>query len=756
MRMYRVLLSLAFALLLFGAPAFSADKPAQDPVKVWEEFLARGDYAGTVAAYDALEAVGYEGAGVDPELCRQNSAALATAIATVPVSIALLRADYLCADAIGNQASAEVALTRLVTLSRHALKQAGDPAVARPIPVPSPADAYALLASSGVELSYEYYSELRAKRYYPLILVGWDDEAKIERHYTFDYIDVLQGLKVDNPYRGLPIMRDGIAHAFIEGGAKGEGLAATDAMALKSAAAVGMAADKLAKLRGAAGAGGAQSAKAWLLLCASNPQWKDCGEGLIDVLMDQAELKRGMPMALLAYAYFDGVGTPADAESAWALLDAAEKRWPGHATVEFASLWAGAHQDTALPAKLAGRLAGLQDSNRAAQRFLVWRKVYSDKAALGADDVAFLGGPQENGLGLGYSVLADYHAAAKQPEEEYRWRVKAAEAGQPSQQAWYAAALLFGNDDNVARDEQQGMRFMQAAAHGGNAWAARYLSDRSVRAGDYVAAEGWLLAPGDAGDIAAIMQLADLYADERPGVSAGLKRAVELYRMLANQGEHGAPARRALAELALEGRGTDKDPQQALRWLVQDAERGDHASELMLAGQYFSGGFGKADEAEGLRWVQRAIKAGDQDAVTSYGAWLYYDKNTEQSRSEALQLLAEADAAGNQGATNNYVWLLCTSPRKEVYDPGRGLELSKRLGNPETMAPGALDTLAACHAANGDFAKAVQLQTRAAQAMAAYVPERERKKRNGKPFGFERRLGLYKESKRYEEFDRNE
>lgn len=755
MRMYPALLSLALALPLFGASAFVADNTAQDPAEAWQEFLARGDYAGTVAAYDALEAVGYEGAGVDAELCRQNSAVLATAIAMVPVSIALLRADYLCADAVGNQASAEVALARLVGLSRHALKQAGDPAVARPIPVPSPVDAYALLASSGVELSYEYYSELRAKRYYPLVLVGWDDEAKVERHYAFDYVDVLQRLKTDNPYRGLPIMRDGIAHAFVQGGAEGEGLAATDAMALKSAATTGVAADKLAKLRGAAGAGGVQSAKAWLLLCARSPQWKDCGDGLVDVLMDQAELKRSMPMALLAYAYFDGVGTHADAGAAWSLLDAAEKRWLGHATVEFASLWAGAHPDTALPVELAGRLAGLQGSSRAAQRFLVWRKVYSDKAALGADDVAFLAEPQENGLGLGYSVLADYHADAKQPEEEYRWRVKAAEAGQPGQQAWYAAALLFGND-KMARDEQQGMRFMQAAAHGGNAWAARYLSDHSVRAGDYVAAEGWLLAPGDAGDIAAIMQLADLYADERPGVSAGLTRAVELYRMLADQGEPGAPARRALAELALEGRGTDKDPQQALRWLVQDAERGDHASELMLAGQYFSGGFGKADEAEGLRWVQRAIKAGDQDAVTSYGAWLYYDKNTEQSRSEALQLLAEADAAGNQGATNNYVWLLCTSPLKEVYDPGRGLELSKRLGDPETMAPGALDTLAACHAANGNFAKAVQLQARAAQAMAAYVSERERKKRNGKPFGFERRLGLYKESKRYEEFDRNE
>ncbi|GAB2508193.1 hypothetical protein GCM10027084_24090 [Pseudoxanthomonas sangjuensis] len=758
MEMRAILVRLAFVPALFAAQASAAGKPAPDAAAMWERFLARGEYNATLAAYDALEAVGYDGVEVDAEQCRQQAAVLASAVETAPVSIALRRAAYLCADATGDQTATEDALAQLVALSRHALKQAGDPAVAAPIRVLSPADAYALLASSGLEQLYEYYTLLRPARYFPLVLASWDEEAGVERHLAFDYVDAQQSLKVDSPYRGMPVVRDWVASGFVQGGAKSNGLAATDAMALKSAAAAGTVADKLAKLRNVAAAGGVQSAKAWLLLCVRNPDIEGCGDGLVDALLEQAEQKRAFPMTLLAYAYFDGIGTKADKPSAWVLLDGADKRWPGDAVAEFAALWTDAHPKAALPAGLAQRLARAENAgSRTAQRFLVWQKAYADKPQLDAGDIAFLSAPEENGRGLGYSVLADYYAGLKQAQDESKWRIKAAESGHAAQQAWYAGALLFGNDEGIARDDAGGMKFAVAAAHGGDIWTARYLSDRSVRSGNYVAAEGWLLSPADAGNIDAIMQLADLYAAERPGVSGNLERAVELYRLIAGQGdEAGAPARRALAELALEGRGMAKDPAQAQRWLKQDAERGDHLSEILLAGHYLKGDFGKPDEAEGTRLLQRAIKAGDEDAVTSYGAWLYYDKDTAESRAQALKLLAEADAAGNKGATNNYVWLLCTSPRAEVYDPKRGLEISKRLGDVETLSPGVLDTVAACHAANGDFARAVELQARAAKEMAAYTTERARKERNGKPFGYERRLELYKAGKRYEEFEHNE
>jgi hypothetical protein len=72
------------------------------------------------------------------------------------------------------------------------------------------------------------------------------------------------------------------------------------------------------------------------------------------------------------------------------------------------------------------------------------------------------------------------------------------------------------------------------------------------------------------------------------------------------------------------------------------------------------------------------------------------------------------------------------------------------------MSPGWLDTVAACYAATGDFKRAVELQTRAARELAAFDTPAEAEKRKGKPAGHQKRLGLYKEGKRYEEFEHNQ
>ncbi len=63
---------------------------------------------------------------------------------------------------------------------------------------------------------------------------------------------------------------------------------------------------------------------------------------------------------------------------------------------------------------------------------------------------------------------------------------------------------------------------------------------------------------------------------------------------------------------------------------------------------------------------------------------------------------------------NNLAWLLATSPQDEVRNPERAVELARkaceRPGEPDC---GLLDTLAAAYAANGQFAEAVQQQTKA-------------------------------------------
>ena len=743
-------LALAIAQLAMAPIAAAADAG-----EMWRQFLANGNYEKSMAAYDVTLSVGYDGSDVDAASCKENAAALRSAIDTVPVSIAIRRVAYLCADATGDKDAAEREMQVLAMLSRHALGQAGDPQVARPIPVVAPADAYALLLTSGMEEKYEYYLYTRPLRYFPLVLVAWDEDRASERHFAFDYVDVLQQLDMEQKFAGMPIVRDWIAQAFLGGRSAGP-VAAVDMAALRSSATTTVLADKLAKIRGAAQAGGPQSMKGWLILCARKDKPVGCTDGLIDALLAQAEKKNAVPMAMLAYAYLDGVGVKADAKAAWVLLDAAERRWPGGALVELADVWATMHVDAPFPSEMQQRLDVAAKAQPMVRRFLLQREIEKKKSQLGDGDVAFLARPDQNGRGLGYALLVDYYQKLDQPATLWQWTIKAAEAGNATTQAWYASALLNGVQGHVNRDVAKGLAFAAQAAQGGDAWSARRMSHERAMVRDFQGAEGWLLSAADAGDIDSIMYLASYYEQERPGVTGDIERAVELYRMLAGLGTQGAPARRALAELALKGRGMAKDPAKAMQWLRADADSGDHESEVLLAMHHLEGDFGKVEEAEGTRWVQRAMKAGHSDAYTAYGSWLYYTKDTKESRTKGLELLSRAHADGNEGASNNYAWVLCTSPRVEIYDPKRGLEVSAKLGDVETMDAGALDTVAACHAANGDFRQAIELQTRAARELAAYDTPQQAAERKGKPPGYERRLDLYKAGKRYEEFERNQ
>lgn len=743
------------ALLLLATQPVSAASPAtKDPAVLWEKFLATGEYTQTITAYEVLTGIGYDGDQVDADLCEQKAAELDSAIETVPVSIALRRAAYLCADAGGDSAATDRALDALAALSRHALKEGGDPGIAKPIRIVAPVDAYALLQGSGLEVTYEYYFVVRPARYLPLVLVGWDAESKTERHFNFDYVDTLHRLKSEEQmHHGMPVVRDWIADAFVTGG---ESVASVDLAGVRASLEADTLPDRLAKLRGAALAGGVLASRWWLQVCASESAPKDCSDGLVDALLSQAEEKRSFSMALLAFAYADGVGVKANPAAALELLNAAERRWPGGALPVFADMWTSVHGDAKPPAVLQARLEEAA-ATPGMRRLRLSRAASADKPHFTDADIAFLSDPQQNGLGRGYAILADYFLKLDKKNELWKWTARSAESGNAVAQSWLASAMILGREEKfVPKDLEKGRFFAEQAAQGREGWTARWLSHREYIAGNFQAAEGWLLASANSGDIDTIMQLAGLYAEERPNVSGDAKRAVAIYDALSKGGDEGAPARRALAEMALEGIGMSKDPRQAMALLTTDAEKGDAASQLALAGHYLKGDFGKPDEAQGIRWIQRAIKAGDEDAVTSYGSWLYYDKNTPQSRAEGLSVLAKADAEGNVGATNNYAWVLCTSPLKEIYNPQLGLEVSRRLGDVDELAPGALDTVAACHAANGDFARAIELQTRAARELAAYESPRAAAQRNGKEPGYVRRLGLYKQEKRYEEFERNQ
>jgi hypothetical protein len=78
-----------------------------------------------------------------------------------------------------------------------------------------------------------------------------------------------------------------------------------------------------------------------------------------------------------------------------------------------------------------------------------------------------------------------------------------------------------------------------------------------------------------------------------------------------------------------------------------------------------------------------------------------------------------------------------------VRDPAAGLAIALALDE-DALPPAVLDTVAACHAANGNFAEALRLQQRAVDGLPRGA--------DGKPTwgaGIVERLGLYKARKPY-------
>lgn len=731
-------------------PQTLADSVGTDPAQAWTRFLGQAEWEQVYPAYDVLDEVGYRPDGVDAALCRQNAVALKDAVIAAPVSIVLRRAAMLCAEAVGDEAGAERALTALAALSKLALSQASDNVNPKPIRVLRPNDAYALLHVSGLEYRYDYYADVTAKRYFPLMIAAWDPDAKLERHLQFDYIDTIQHLDRKDRFSGFPINRKQYADAFVESQVKGNDILGIDIQAVRDAAGVTATKDKIAKLRPAAERGGIQAALNWLNVCASKP-YPGCGDGFVDAVLPQAEKQHALPMTLLAYAYAEGVGVKPDAESARQLLDAADKRWRHDgATLTYTALWSTNHKGV-LPDALRQRLVQAQARGSANAELLLIREkfVANPSVTLSSADVAFLSDPKQNGLGMGYSMLADYHATSKHQQEALEWGKRAAEAGNTEAQANYGFALYNGKQ-GVTADRTAGERMLAEAAQGGDAWSQRYLASLSAEQARWADAEGWLMGAAGNGDIKAILFLAELYEWERPGVSGKVDRAVEIYRSLADEDDV-ADGRRHLAAMALAGRGMKKDPEQARQWLLADAEKADYESQAMLGSAYLRGEFGKADETEGTRWMERAIQGKEESAFVDYGAWLYYTKQTPTARVRAIELWKAGDAQGFGTASNNLAWALCTAS-DAVFDAKVGLAAAARIGELENLDTAELDTVAACHAATGNFKRAVELQTRAIELLKK-DQETSATANSGEDYtkGYRDRLALYARQQRYVE-----
>lgn len=684
---------------------------ADDPAGAWEAFLANATLEDAYGAYEILTLVDYGSGAVDPAACAEHRERIPAAVASAPVSIAVRHVAFSCAEALGDDAWATGELAALSALSRHALEHGAQVRTGRPIRIVAPPDAYALLRVSGVDFLYEFYERVQPARYYPLVVAAWDEDAGRERHLRFDFIDATNAILHGDTYSGFPFQRNALVDSILGGHRETGDLAALDIGVVAEANGEADPMAKAAALRTVAGQGGVQAARTWLLACAPATAPAGCADGLVEALLPQAEAGHAVPTMLLAFAYGQGIGTEPSAEMAARLLDAASARWPGQdAIIEYTGLWDEA-ETAPRPDWLATRLeAAVASGDARARLFWLADRLDAEGATLTDADRAFLAQPQVNTLGEGFGLLAAYAENAGDSASVRRWLERAADAGHPGLGGVYAFTLLDEAGDEAARRALR-PRF-EAAAHDGHASSARYLSALAQQAGDWKAAHDWLLGPASAGNVDAIFDLATIIEEDREGFPSDLPRALRTYEALASENDS-AEARRRLARLALGDYGLEAGPDEARAWLLADAERGDAESQAQLGLYLLRGEFGDPDQAEAERWLLQAVGDGNELAIVDFGAWLYYQDKSTPARLRALALWQNGDEAGLMSASNNLAWALCTSPDAAVLDPARGLGVALAMDEAHDLDAAQVDTVAACHAAAGDFDAAVRVQQEA-------------------------------------------
>ena len=724
----RAALSLAAAPLAGAAPPAAAPRPGATalpdpsrtaPAQLWDELLEHADFAAvkrSVELVDTLERTGGENFDVDPAACRRQAAALDDALRTAPVSLALWYASYRCAEAGGDAARADHDLQAFHALVKHAFDTLPPDNGLTPLRVLAERDVDAFVRASGQTLLFAFYDPGRGDpRRLPLVLSLWDDETQSERLLSFDFFDSLMHLNRNQRFAEFPLFRRGVRTKLLENMAKSPGSAAESGWAVQQALQQADAAARIDALKTAAAQGHYGAALALGGACFNAPALACAGDA-VDALLPWAEQHNATALAVLALAYERGQGTAQDIAAARALVAAADRRLGGHrGTLMYAGLSGKRAPDPVSPV-VADTLATLAREGDArvetylAARAAAGRQGLDGALRRGLEHAAAAGVPQAQSL-LGALLLEEKQAEAAAP-----WLQKAAAADVAEAQD--LLGLLYAEGHGVAADDAQALAWWVRAGQGGDVDAmlrvARHWLGQPDAADARFRAQGWLQSAADRGNAEAIRRLADLYASGAEGLDGGRNEALALLRDLAQRPQEAA-SRRQLATLLLRDPAAPAaDRAEARRLLEQDARADDAASQFQLAEQLLRGRFGQAEPREGMRWLQRAAEH-DADAGVFLASVVYYGNfGVRRDAAAGIARWRKLAATDVRWARNNLAWALCTAPEEKLRDAAAGLAIADTMeasGDPLPLA--FLDTIAACHAARGDFAGALEREQRA-------------------------------------------
>ena len=303
---------------------------------------------------------------------------------------------------------------------------------------------------------------------------------------------------------------------------------------------------------------------------------------------------------------------------------------------------------------------------------------------------------------------------ARNEDEALRLARKAAEGGHGYSRVYVATALLH-TDIDAARS------WLMKAAEDGYAPAYVHLAN-SFRATvadqpDPEEAKRWYETAAREGSVAAALALAYMYRDGELGEPDG-REAARRFSILAQGGS--AHAKAALAHLYLSGNDVERDVARAFTLYREAARQGVTDAYTGLGYLYETGTGTDVDLAAAETWYRRGAEK-DDPAAQFRLASLLFQPARQDSTATALYWFERAASGGHSGGENNAAWILATSRHDRIRNGTLALHLAQR-AVAQDESPGTLDTLAAAHAENGNYARAIDIQRR---AIATISPETE-------------------------------
>lgn len=727
---------------------------AESAAKLWSRFLADATFEPVMGAFDAVEPL--QTSGVQKEACVEHHTALMDSLRVVPVSVHLHKLALDCAEATNNPEARRLHEAVATSLVEHAMRKGRGQTDTNPIPIVAAADAYAILDLIGRQtLDEEYrFDDLTAYRFLPLVVTTFNESDQKEVDLSFDFLDVWMSLLREDEARFPYFRRDLAAEVVKKFAETGDPAAQLGLVRVKLATDPEV--SQIASVKGELQAlidGGNDRARITLAELCLKARQSSCMSEAIDTLLPMVERHRSEALILMATAYTHGIGVEADSDAAALLVDkAAERSGRRNALGQYALLVfatgveeqmdrSTSMQD--LGAKLLARSSPISENalSAAADAGDPWSNMMlgslqiargKDTGAARIEQSAHAGYPEAMfGFGVQLRTRGEHKAADE-------WIERAAEAGHAEAQLQIATRLMRPPQAS-ARDKQRARKLLETAAHGNSANAAVLLSALERVAGNGAAAADWLRGCRAMAAYQCLPQLAKLYRYGTPGLERDTSIALQLLDALATDGHEQSAIDSAILRME------SSDPVVATRGreaITTMAEQGSLEAQFM-----FALWLGDTKPEAALSWLKRCSDSGSMKCRGRLGQAYALGIGVAQDAPKARRLLTTAAARGDAFAQNELAWMLCTHADTTVRDPRVGIGWSEK-SIQDNREWGRVDTLAACHAANGDFDQAKTLQkevltmvqsiTPMSRARVAGVKARLRLYRKGKAFVDER------------------